>query len=241
MEILDLSKQPRLGAIILSTFLREYFKKRNTTIRILEAGCGRRWAVDLRDLNYTLTGVDLCEATLKQRKNVVCDLDNAVAADLTTIGLKNDYFDIIHCSWVLEHINGADNVLRSFFDWLKPNGLLVLRIPDRDTFYGLVTRLTPFWFHTFYYKYIRRSKHGDKFGYDPCPTYYNKVVSARGVSDFCRTHSHEILIEFAAPFDYRKIRLFGPLVEILAKLVEIISLRSISSRHYNLSYIIKKL
>ena len=39
-------------------------------IKILEAGCGRRWEIQLEPGNYHLTGVDLDEHALEHRRSV---------------------------------------------------------------------------------------------------------------------------------------------------------------------------
>ena len=50
--------------------IKVYIVQQSTVKRalnILEAGCGRRWQLDLSDIRYTLTGVDLDNNALDNR------------------------------------------------------------------------------------------------------------------------------------------------------------------------------
>ena len=98
-------------------------------LQILEAGCGQEWFINIKDIDYVLTGVDLDKAALDIRKNVLNDLQETVQGDLRTVVFENSSFDVIYNAYVLEHIEGAEAVLKSFVRWLKPDGLLILHIP----------------------------------------------------------------------------------------------------------------
>ena len=87
---------------------------------------------------------------------------------------------MIYNSYVLEHIDGADGVQAKFSNWLKPGGILILRIPDRDSVRGFVARLTPFWFHVFYVKYIVGLRQAGTTGFGPFRTFYDPIVSQGG-------------------------------------------------------------
>ena len=58
----------------LSEFLREQFASKDSA-NILEAGCGRKWPLDLAGVDYKLTGVDIDEHGLALRKEQQHDLD----------------------------------------------------------------------------------------------------------------------------------------------------------------------
>ncbi len=58
-----------------------------------------------------------------------------------------DRFDVIYCSYVLEHIENADVVLNRFVKWIKPNGIIIIKVLDPDSVHGYITRITPHWFH----------------------------------------------------------------------------------------------
>ncbi|MGH9955766.1 MAG: methyltransferase domain-containing protein, partial [Pyrinomonadaceae bacterium] len=74
---------------------------------------------------------------------------------------------VIYNSFVLEHIEDASQVLQNSTRWLKPGGIVVLKIPDPDSVCGFITRVTPHWFHVFYYRYLLGARNAGKPGYAP--------------------------------------------------------------------------
>lgn len=107
-----------------SNFVKDHFaERRHETLKILEAGCGQVWWLDLNGLNYELTGVDLSREAVELRQQKFNDLDQVVIGDLLTVEFPNDGFDVIYNSYVLEHVDEAERVLENFYQWLKPGGL----------------------------------------------------------------------------------------------------------------------
>jgi 2-polyprenyl-3-methyl-5-hydroxy-6-metoxy-1,4-benzoquinol methylase len=127
-----------------------HIARNDRSLDILEAGCGRRWGLDLEGVQYTLTGVDSDKNALDIRKNQQGDLDIAILGDLRTVDLEENRYDVIFNSYVLEHVDGAEDVLNNFVRWLKPGGIMILRIPNRASVKGFITRITPLWFHVIY-------------------------------------------------------------------------------------------
>ena len=159
-------------------------------LRILEAGCGNKWPLKL-NVPYTLTAIDLDANALAIRKSKMRDIDEAIEGDLRAGDIAPEgRFDVVYNSFVLEHVRGAEQVLDNLFRWLTPGGLLILRIPDRDTVYGFLTRITPFWSHVMLKRYVYRMPNAGKPGYDPYPTFHEPVVSRRGVHEYCEKHGH---------------------------------------------------
>ncbi len=154
------------------------------------------WGLDMEDTQYTLTGVDLDKDALEIRMKQQRDIDIGILGDLRYVNLEENKYDVIYNSYVLEHINGAEGVLKNFMKWLKPRGILVLRIPNRDSARGFLTRITPFWFHIFYTKYIQGYKDAGNPGQAPFPTFYDKVVSRKGIYDFCKAYGLYIKAEY---------------------------------------------
>jgi SAM-dependent methyltransferase len=170
--------------------------RRTGPLNVLEAGCGVSWGLDLGDVKYTLTGVDLDQSALDARLKLQKDLDIGICADLRTVHLERSHYHVIYSRYVLEHVAGVENVLTNFVDWLKPGGLLILVIPDRDSVWGFLTRLTPFRFHVLFKKYLIREPHAGEPGYPPYPTIYDKIVSRRGIHGFCADHALKLCAEY---------------------------------------------
>jgi SAM-dependent methyltransferase len=193
-------------------------------VRILEAGCGRQWGLKL-SVPYTLTGIDLDRDALAART----DLDQAIVGDLTTAEFPPRSFDVVYCSFVLEHVKGAEQVLERFLRWLTPGGLLIIKVPDRDSAYGFLTRLTPFWAHVLAYRWLMGYREAGTPGHGPYPTYYDEVISERGLRRFCERHG------IAAPSVYRMCSYSGQRAVIAGtRLLSLLSAGRLPWRHNNL-------
>ena len=206
-------------------------------IQILEAGCGRKWKIPLDGLAFRLTGIDLDPEALRARVETVGDLDVAVVGDLRSVTLPEDSFDVVFCSYVLEHVTDPEAILRNFQMWLKPGGIMILRVPDRDSVYGFLARMTPHWLHVAVYRYIFGNPNAGKPGFAPYPTIYDPLVSYAGVADYCQRTDLR-LREAVGHFRFRTgIR--GQLLEFASRLVAGLSLGRLAGDHANLTFVIE--
>jgi SAM-dependent methyltransferase len=235
LEIRDLDDKGEL----LGTFLRAQGSD-ESPIAILEAGCGQRWFVRLDGKNFFLTGVDIDKDALEIRKRVYHDLDEAIHGDLRTVEFEQGRFDVVYSSFVLEHISGAEDVLRRMTGWLKPGGIIIVEIPDPDSVKGLITRLTPHWFHVLYYRHILGIKTAGHPGHGPYRTLFDPVISRRGIRDFCNRHGLQLEAEYA-------YATYGPtkpavrkLIGMATKLVSVLSLGTVSGQHADLLYVLRR-
>ncbi len=219
--------------------LKEWVRDRDP-VEILDAGCGQGWGLDLTGIPTRITGVDADADAVRLRQERRGDLDEAIVADLLTAELPTGRFDVVHNAFVLEHVPGAATLLDRFFEWLRPGGLLLLRIPDRDSAFGFLSRVTPFWVHVLYRRYVFRQPTAGKPGYPPYRTFYDRVVSARGVREYCSAHGHEIVHEFGVPIHMERFGKVGPLFNATLRLVNLLSLGRLSSSHTNLAFVIRK-
>jgi len=101
--IAEIGPGDSLGTGLAALLSEHYHGHDGSSIRILEAGCGPRWLLDLTGVEYTLTGVDIYERDLEIRKNKTKDLDEGIVGDLRTVELDADAFDVTYNSFVLEH------------------------------------------------------------------------------------------------------------------------------------------
>lgn len=212
--------------------IREIAAQRGA-LRILEAGCGRRWPIDLSGIEHHLTGVDIDDAALAIRVNEVKDLDEAIVGDIRDARIEDETFDVIYSSFVLEHIDGAKEALQNFVRWLKPGGALILKFPDRDSVYGFITRITPFWFHVWYWKYLMGDRNAGKPGFSPYPTYHDRVIARQSFRRWAEENRLHIQDELG----------FGGLPTYqanFAKLVAMMSLGSLTADYRNLFYVLTK-
>jgi SAM-dependent methyltransferase len=209
-------------------------------LHILEAGCGQYWPLDLKDIQFTLTGNDIGKDVLDLRKAKHNDLNEMIVGDLRFLDIENNRYDVIYNSYVLEHIDGAELVLENFSNWLKPGGLLILRIPDRNSVRGFVARVTPFWFHMFYVKYIVGLRDAGKTGFGPFPTFYDPIVSRIGIHQFCGNKRFIIKEEYGHG-SYRDTRgIAGLVIGLLARTISLLSLGKLKWKYADLTYVLEK-
>lgn len=241
MNALDILESGKQETNAIQGFITGLFnEKPDQELEIAEAGCGRYWPIGLNDVRYKLTGIDLDEAALKLRQEKYNDLDKIMVADLRTVNMKSGSCDIVYNSYVLEHIPEAALVLDNFFEWLKPGGYLILRIPDRDSVYGFFTRISPLWVHLIYHKHIRKAKNAGKPGYGPYPTYYDSVVSRSGIRKYCEENDIQIMYEAGHPFYLNGDGFIQSMTKFFVKFVSACSFGTLAWRHNNLTFILKK-
>lgn len=215
--------------------------RRGEGLRILEAGCGQRWLINLEGIDFKLVGVDLDQAALDIRLKQNADLDEAVVGDLQTVELPAQHFDVIYSSFVLEHVERAQVVLENFVRWLKPGGVVVIRVPDRNSFRGLLTRLSPHWFHVWYYRFILHNRNAGRPGFAPYPTYYDPVISRIGMRSFCRDHGLSLQVECGDGSEsYGCPGWVATTAEFVARAVSAATGGRIAWKHANLLYILRK-
>ena len=229
---LELIGEPKELNELIGGFIRGH-GRRVGELRILEAGCGRRWPFRLDDVRYTLTGIDADQAALESRQRVRKDLDEAILGDLRTVQLPQNQFDIIYSAFLLEHVDGAETVLRNFLRWLKPGGLLILTFPDRSSAFGFCTRIAPFWMHVLYKKYMVGRPNAGRPGFGPYPTHYDEIIARQSFHQFLNANALAILAE-------RGFGTLPPLQRLITKLVTIASLGRLASGHRNLVYVLER-
>ena len=186
-----------------------------------------------------LCGVDVDRTALEIRKYEKGDLDEIIEGDLRTVRLDDHRFDVIYCSFVLEHVERADLVLENFVRWLKPEGLLIVRIQDPRSVRGFVTRITPHWFHVLYYKRVMRRPSAGQPGHAPYATFYHPRVSRRGIYGYCAAHGFRVMEEHGEhqPDGEGVVR---AMIGLGTRIVAALSLGTLTAGHANLLYILEK-
>jgi SAM-dependent methyltransferase len=183
----DLEVLPTPAAVRrLTTYLLDQAKETPGTMRILEAGCGRKWELDLEVTEFEITGVDLDAKALEHRRTVTRDLDIGIVGTICDRDIVAPaHFDVVYSAYVLEHIDGAVTALDNFATWARPGGLIVMWLPNRNSVYGWTARHTPFWVHVWTYRYLFGQRNAGKPGYSPYPTYHDPVLAPGALRRYC--------------------------------------------------------
>lgn len=235
---IDLLNSHREEGPALLGRLSDWCASRSGVVNVLEAGCGRQWSLNDLPCSYQLTGVDLDPEALRIRREVTRDLDVAIVGDLRSVQLPPAAYDLIYSAYVLEHIEGADLVLSNFLRWLRPGGVIVLKIPDGQSAYGALTRLTPHWVHVFYYRQILGHAMAGRPGYPPYPTVYESVVSDVGIRNFAAAHGLDVVGAWATRVE-TAAGVRGGVVRAALRFTELLSGGRFSASHCTLTYLLK--
>jgi SAM-dependent methyltransferase len=144
--------------------------------RVIEAGCGAR-----SHLAYPpgtqVVGIDLLRSQL--RRNVETRL--LVQGDVTRLPVASASADLVVCWDVLEHLPAPQLAIREVARLLRPGGLLVLALPNILSLKGLVTRLTPWWFHVWVYRRVLGDRSAGTEAFDQFPTAFRFTLRPAGL------------------------------------------------------------
>ena len=107
---------------------------------------------------------------------------DVLVGDLRTIPLPARSFDIVYCGFLLERISNAPLVLDRFVTALRPGGLLLLRVRDRDCAAAALDRLLPRAARKALWARLHPGEPG------PFPAVYDPLVCAHGIQAYALTH-----------------------------------------------------
>jgi SAM-dependent methyltransferase len=209
-------------------------------LRVLEAGCGQRWPLDMPELQLHITGIDLDVEALRIRQEQQGDLDEVIVGDLLDVSLSANAFDVAYCAFVLEHVAGAETVLNALVAAVRPGGRVVVLVPNGKSVYGFASKHAPFRAAVLYKKYVEGFKDAGKPGHAPYPTVYDSVVTLDGMRDYTRRMGLTIIEEYG--IDYTAYS-FGRARTVARWGLEIIAAGSrgrLTASHNNLGFVLER-
>ena len=106
------------------------------------------------------------------------ELSRCTLGDLRTISLPQRSYDIVAAVLLLDRIHHAELVLDRLTGAVKPGGLLLLQIRDRDAAAGFLDRVLPGWLRAAIWRRLRPGRPG------PHPAVYERLASVRGVQSY---------------------------------------------------------
>lgn len=208
--------------------VREYAAKcAGRPIAVLRAGCltpTRELGLDLLQDNGTEFALTTADT----------DLPATFVGDLRTAPLRPRSFDIVHCSLLLERVSSAEVVLDRLTGALRPGGLLLLRVSDRDCAAGLLDRLLP----GIARRALWRRHHPATPG--PFPAIYEPMVSTRGIHGYALMRGLVIAARSTASSEPAVTDRIIWLARAACALVSWISRGRLTADHDQLLYVIRK-
>lgn len=152
------------------------------SIRIYEAGGGSASFLPSILKFGTVTVLDIDDIQLQKNSYA----DHKVLGDVQTHAFPDNSFDLIICYNVIEHLDAPARAFDLFFKALAPGGLLFIGAPNPSSFSGWVVKITPHWFHVWYYRFVFGYKAAGQPGNMPFRTVYHSLVTPRRLINHCR-------------------------------------------------------
>ncbi|MEU6727393.1 class I SAM-dependent methyltransferase [Nonomuraea wenchangensis] len=147
---------------------------------VLVAGCAHDEPLAPERVETRCTGVDEDHPAIRKVLEERADLVAWSLGDLRGVPLSPRSYDLIQLSFLLERVRHAELVLDRLLQALRPGGLVLLRMRDRGSAYGLLDRLTPGWLRRALWRAVTRPGTPG-----PLPAVYEPLTSADGMHAFC--------------------------------------------------------
>ncbi|WP_113704107.1 class I SAM-dependent methyltransferase [Nonomuraea lactucae] len=147
---------------------------------VLVAGCARDEPLALDRIDTLVMGVDEDLPAVRRVVEERADLARWSLGDLRSAPVRPRSVDVIQLSFLLERIHHAELVFDRLLQALRPGGLVLLRMRDRRSAYGLCDRLTPSWLRRLLWR--RLVPEGTP---GPLPAVYEPITSHDGIHAFC--------------------------------------------------------
>jgi SAM-dependent methyltransferase len=154
-------------------------------LSVLQAGC----LAPLRELgigelaedgyDVMVSVVDVDDPTAREVLAQTSDAyDGVITGDLRTVPLPPRGFDIVYCGHLLERVPHVELVLDRLVGALRPGGLLLIRVTDRDSSWALLDRTLPPGMRRAIWRRLRPGVPG------PFPAVYEKGATGRGIASY---------------------------------------------------------
>jgi len=152
----------------------ERLVRRYTTpgARWLDVGCGRGGIVELLGRDVTLcAGLDPDHASLREHRTHYVHL---AAGQMETLPYANCSFDLVTCSWVIEHLADPALTFAQVARVLSPGGHFIFLTPNALNYVTWLNRLTPSRLQRSLVQCLYQRDEGDTF-----PVYYRANTPAK--------------------------------------------------------------
>ena len=133
---------------------------KNQECRILDIGCGHgELMADVYQNLENAYGLDP-DASAIEKNHVI---KNKFVGMAEKMPFESNFFDIVVCAWVLEHLSNPKEVFTEINRVLKPGGKFIFITPNIYNYNVWIIRLIPQRFHDFFTKRLYGRQENDTF------------------------------------------------------------------------------
>lgn len=146
----------------IQDFYRREIQKYGDEMRILDAGCGVGTIIKALGDDLLIYGADIQFDAIFYCKS---HFENAefLISNLGKIPFKNESFDLIVCSMVIEHIHGQGDFLKELGRILKKSGSILITTPNYKSLLWRIVENVWYRFFVRSFKPYRREVHPNRF------------------------------------------------------------------------------
>jgi ubiquinone/menaquinone biosynthesis C-methylase UbiE len=131
----------RTSGEVYEALVRRYIGEGASEVRALDLGCGAGGVMELFSARVGLSvGVDPDLASLRGHRNGEIRL---AAGRAESLPFEREAFDVVTCSWVLEHLRGPTRTFAEIARVLRKGGHLVFLTPNANSLIVQINRLVP--------------------------------------------------------------------------------------------------
>lgn len=127
-------------------------KGKGVALKIMDMGCNRgydvfRMSKKFAGSSLSFTGLDISPVDIEYAKDVAAQqkLDNCifVVGNAEATEFKENSFDIIVCSELLEHVPQPEKVMKEIYRIVKKGGIAIISTPNADNRLGKLRKFAP--------------------------------------------------------------------------------------------------
>jgi len=128
-EGLDPESQEMKYRLVQENHRIRFFRSMKKQGRLLDIGCGMGYFLyACQGYGYHVEGLDISDDSAAYVRNILHI--PVTAGAIEGINYENESIDIITMWHFLEHVSDPRLYLKKAWDWLKPNGILVIDVPN---------------------------------------------------------------------------------------------------------------
>jgi hypothetical protein len=160
--------------------------------------------------------------------------DKTILGDLRAVPIRPRSFDIVHCALLLDRIAHVEVVLDRFTAALRPGGLLLLHIRDRDCAAGFLDRIAPQWVRRALWARLNPGQPG------PYRAVYEPAGSDRGIQAYTQLRGLVISHRETARTSPAGSGPASQAVSVLRGLISRLTRGRLTDAHDEVLYVIRK-
>ena len=166
-----------------------YMESRTRGKKVLDAGCGCGDKMCyLSGSSEELIGVDVDIEAL-QLGSKKDDPHVFIGADVQGLPFKDNTFDVVYSTWVIEHLKKPKMFIQEAYRVLKKDGILILWVPNVKCPEGLITKFIPFRLKDMMLKLLVKKS---EISHHKC---YYRANSVRKLDKLCKGKMERIRLE----------------------------------------------